>query len=155
MNLDAFIVEAKAKGAFVFLGLHGGIGESGELQQKLEEANIPFNGCDAKASSLCMDKHLTALTIESLNDPHILPMSQISFEIEENGENIWKRAIEKFGTSDLIVKPQCDGCSTGVVRLSSLEEFSIYLEALRQDKSQLVVGSSIIELPVEKTSPFS
>ena len=150
MDLAQFIQLAKLQKAFVFLGLHGGIGESGELQQQLEAARIPFNGCDALASGLCMDKYLTAEKIHALNDPAILGMPQISFNIDDDAETIWKEAIHKLKTEDLLVKPRTDGCSTGVLRLTSYAAFIDYLSALRKGATEFRQGTSIIQLPVTK-----
>src|SRR5216110_681475 len=43
----------------IFPVLHGAFGESGELQQILEERNIPFVGSGSDASRLGMDKIAT------------------------------------------------------------------------------------------------
>src|SRR5262245_26618320 len=43
----------------VFPVLHGAFGESGELQQILEERNIPFVGSGSQASRIGMDKVAT------------------------------------------------------------------------------------------------
>ena len=43
----------------IFPVLHGQFGESGELQEILEQRNLPFVGSGSKASRLGMDKVLT------------------------------------------------------------------------------------------------
>lgn len=138
-SLDEFIQMAKKEGAFVFIALHGGIGEDGTLQKRLEDAKVLFNGSRREASSLCMDKHKTSLHIHSLKDPNILPMPQISFDVahlfkkdEVEIIEFWQSASAKFGTQDLIIKPQCDGCSTGVVRLNSSQELKKYINCLEE-----------------------
>jgi len=154
MDLKTFIEEAKKANAFVFLGLHGGKGESGELQKLLEASRLLFNGCNAETSALCMDKYLTAKMIEALDDPNILPMQQFSFRMSDDPESIWKNAVARLNSSDLIVKPQCDGCSTGVLRVRSLAEFTHYMSALKSGLKQLHMGSSIIELPAKTDQPY-
>ena len=150
MDLQQFIAEAKSANAFVFLGLHGGIGESGELQRRLEKENISFNGCDAVASHLCMDKHSTAQKIAGLSDPQILSMPQLSFQIEEDAREVWERAKAELGSEDLLVKPRQDGCSTGVVRVSNFKVFESYVQALRDEKKVWRFDSAIIQLPTTK-----
>ncbi|HTM06724.1 MAG TPA: hypothetical protein VL201_05815, partial [Patescibacteria group bacterium] len=44
---------------FVFIGLHGGVGENGSVQGTLEMLGMPYNGSPVFASSLCMDKYKT------------------------------------------------------------------------------------------------
>ena len=160
LDLDGFLEKVKKESAFVFIALHGGMGEDGTLQKQLEEAGVLFNGSGSGASRICMDKRLTADCIRKLNDPDVLPMNQISFEAKnifqksasEIGK-IWDGAVKQFGTDDLLIKPQCDGCSTGVIRIRSAKEFSIYIECLKKGATQIPKGmlngqNSIIEMPV-------
>ena len=158
MDLPTFLTKVKRDGAFLFLGLHGGIGEDGTLQKQLEEAAISFNGSSAYTSRLCMDKHQTALCVKALRDPMILPMPQISFRTDET-QLLWKKAVALFHTDKLIIKPQCDGCSTGVARLHSAQELERYISALRQELRQLPAGTlegqnSPIEMPLPTGQPF-
>ncbi len=160
MDWDSFLSKARSENAFVFLALHGGMGEDGTLQKRLEEAGVPFNGSGSKASRICMDKRLTADSIRALNDPDVLPMEQISFEAQglfkkSEGEiqALWNSAVNRFGTEDLLIKPQCDGCSTGVIRIRSAKEFGAYIECLKKGMAQIPKGTfsgqvSIIEMPV-------
>ena len=60
MDLQEFIALAQKEKAFVFIALHGGMGEDGTLQKMLEEAGLLFNGSDEKTSRICMDKRQTA-----------------------------------------------------------------------------------------------
>jgi len=165
MNLEEFIREAKDIGAFVFIALHGGIGEDGTLQKRFEEAGIPFNGSESNTSSLCMDKHLTAVKVASLNNPEVLAIPQLSFYpalLFGNSEavsQLWQQATAAFGTQDILIKPQAEGCSTGVVRLHSEKELSIYLQSLSLGLRQLLPGmfehqSTVIPMPASSEGPF-
>lgn len=49
---------------FVFIALHGGYGENGQLQALLDLAGIPYSGSGALASGLGMDKHLSKILFE-------------------------------------------------------------------------------------------
>ena len=163
MSLNQFIKRAKTAKAFVFLALHGGIGEDGTLQQQLEENKIPFNGSSSSASALCMDKRRTAERIGQLNDPHVLPIPQISFDVDslsnfEAVQNLWQQAIAQWKTGDCIVKPQRDGCSTGVVRIRSVQELFCYIECIQKRVRQAPIGTffeqtSAIEMPIT-AQPF-
>jgi len=166
MSLQQFLKRAKNDNAFVFIALHGGIGEDGRLQSILEDAELPFNGSGSSASKICMDKHLTAQKIKSLDNPMILPIPQISFEITalfnnsiQEIEAFWNQAVRTLGSSDVIIKPQCDGCSTGVVHISSAEELSNYILCIKNNVSQAFPGlfksqQSIIQMPSSNTSQF-
>ena len=161
MSFNAFAKDAKAKQAFVFLALHGGIGEDGTVQNHLEQLEIPFNGSSAKTSRLCMDKRETSLKIESLQDPNVLCMPQLSLNTQSLNQELthqtWDQAVLLFGTEDLLVKPQCDGCSTGVARLASAQELFTYI-VLLQSKARCIALNTfqhqhgLIEMPVYAAS---
>ncbi len=56
---DVVNVLKKEKIRFVFLALHGGIGENGAIQGLLEVMGIPYTGSKILASALAMDKELS------------------------------------------------------------------------------------------------
>lgn len=162
-TFDAFLSQAKRDNAFIFLALHGGIGEDGTLQRRLEEEGLPFNGSGSHASSLCMDKRRTAECIASLQDPHILSMLQYAFTVETDAEekslHHWHEAVLLLGTEDLLVKPRCDGCSAGVVRIRSVHEFALYVRALclrwpRLPAGTLTEQDGVLEMPRDHSGGF-
>jgi len=59
----------------VFPALHGSFGESGELQQILEQRGLPFVGSGSKASQLGMDKAMAKRAWEAIQLP--TPASEI------------------------------------------------------------------------------
>ncbi|MGV3150752.1 D-alanine--D-alanine ligase [Sarcina ventriculi] len=52
---------------FAFLALHGKFGEDGSVQKILEVLNIPYSGCNALSSSICMDKDIAKKIMVSQN----------------------------------------------------------------------------------------
>ncbi len=164
MSFLSFLKRAKKEKAFVFLGLHGGTGEDGTLQRRLEKRGLSFNGSSAKASRLCMDKFETAKTIRSLKDDEILPMQQIAFTIDvgsiEKAEILWSQATKKFsGANQILIKPRRDGCSTGVVKLQNAVELKSYIELVLSGSARAKARlfsqhASPIEMPTEKTRAF-
>ncbi|MEE8524686.1 MAG: hypothetical protein V3T72_12200, partial [Thermoanaerobaculia bacterium] len=64
LTLDEFIDRA----SLVFIALHGGIGENGVLQARLESRGIAFTGSGSEASRRCMDKWQTGLALEGLEE---------------------------------------------------------------------------------------
>ncbi len=134
---------------FLFIALHGGMGENGELQAKLRKMNIPFNGSDAQVSEICSDKKKTNTFLSGLNIKGFRAPEQIDFSSNEIKKYLLKKKItipkslkknelEKsdfyLGIKDFfqskiklytanktwVLKPRFDGCSTGVLVLKDL-----------------------------------
>lgn len=155
MTLQQFCEEAKNDDAFVFIGLHGGEGEDGTLQAEFDRYGLAYNGAGPEASRLCMDKSATGDVIHKLNDPQLISAPKIRFRLENapDAEKLWKDAKDKFQTADILIKPQADGCSAGVVRLQSAAELATYLKALAAHEEVMLAGilscqPQAIELPV-------
>lgn len=156
MSLDKFCKDSKEEGAFVFIALHGGAGENGTLQFEFEKFGLAYNGSGVVASQLCMDKDKTGVAVRGVGDALMLSAPKLAFA--PNGKvkaaTIWKEAKQKFQTEDILIKPQADGCSAGVARLSSPEELDKFLQALQQKWPVLPANSlrqqpQAIELPVK------
>jgi len=137
MDIEEFLSRAKAKGAFIFLGLHGGEGEDGTMQSRLEQQGLRFNGPDALCSRLCMDKYETGVCITNAGIPGLIAAPKIFIDVNSHGgysieecSTIWKRAAEMFDTPDILVKPRYDGCSYGIVHLSSHYELKKYFDLM-------------------------
>jgi D-alanine--D-alanine ligase len=147
---------------FVFLALHGGIGENGVLQRRLSEHGVRFNGSSAEAARLCMDKYETGLVLQKANingvrvprklsesSEKLIKMSQVDLR------NEWFQIKQSIKADFLIVKPQDDGCSAGVVKLQDFEDFRRYIQALVNDEASIPAGgikgqASSIEMPTSR-----
>jgi D-alanine-D-alanine ligase len=66
MTLDEISREAD----FVFIALHGGFGENGQLQLALDNLKTPYNGSGPYVSELCMDKNKTSMFLDDLKIPN-------------------------------------------------------------------------------------
>lgn len=152
--LKEFIAQAP----FVFIGLHGGMGEDGTLQRMLEKGKIPYTGSDSKTSSLCMDKWRTDRFIEQIRLTGIatIPEQLLSLKILDGTPahlaGIWKRLCKGLKSSTLLVKPRADGCSSGVARLFNAADLERYLQALNHRAASIPAGTltrqdNIIEMP--------
>ncbi|PWU06882.1 MAG: hypothetical protein C5B43_01090, partial [Verrucomicrobia bacterium] len=135
--LADFLDFAKTENAFLFIGLHGDIGEDGTLQQMAEAHGIPYNGSNPYTSELCMDKFQTGLVIDAIRNPNIQSLPKKSFTTQElhqigNFEHFWKDLISDLKAETLIIKPRNDGCSAGIVKLSSALDLKTYLYFLKQ-----------------------
>ncbi|MGC2310058.1 MAG: D-alanine--D-alanine ligase [Candidatus Babeliaceae bacterium] len=127
---------------FVFIGLHGGIGENGALQGMLEIAGIPYNGSGVLTSALCMDKYQTNQFLKSQNFavPH-------SFLLPLDDEIKLTQAFlkEKQLTFPLIVKPHDDGCSVLVHKADTLEELHHACNALKKGNKKYALIEEYIK----------
>lgn len=124
---------------FVFLALHGGIGEDGTMQKILKDKKIKFNGSGSVASHLCMDKWETNETIKKANIDGVTVAEHVLFQIRDVPKNIdevlneahWEMLTDRLGTKTIIGKPRGDGCSAGVVRLFNAKDLSTYVSLIK------------------------
>lgn len=128
MSFEKFVENSK----YVFLGLHGGDGENGNIQKIFTEKNIKFNGSGEIASRLCMDKFEAGELIRciKMENVGIAPQKIITLkDIKINEvEILWKNLLKEFRAKTLIVKPKDDGCSTGVAHLYNKNDLKNYLK---------------------------
>lgn len=171
---EALDLEQVAREAdFVFLALHGGMGEDGTLQEQLQQLGTSFNGSGAAASRLCMDKFATATRARAAAIPGLspgnqrqLPMLDLRRDLQrvlgkETIEELCRAAAGEQGLTaalkspagaafaelvleltegwrtelgsphGLVIKPLCDGCSSGVlVSRGQGREVPVYLLAM-------------------------
>lgn len=138
MSLDEFLQEAKAQKAFVFLALHGGEGENGTIQEKIERYGIPYNGSGPAASALCMDKWQTGKVIAALHHSHITSLSKI---VTKDFTESWSAIIQELGSARVIVKPRADGCSAGIVLLQSAKDLARYKTLVHEKAPYIMAGT--------------
>lgn len=158
MRLDEFI----DRSPLVFIALHGGIGENGELQAMLEKRGVPFTGSGSRASRLCMDKYKSAEVLRSLEEHGILSARKrlLRRGAPEAGEDLWgglpwSELRDDLGSGSIIVKPNDDGCSSGVARLYRSEDLDAYIDYVERREKRippevLTHQHGIIEMPVER-----
>ncbi len=145
---------------FVFLALHGGPGEDGTIQAALEALGKPYNGCGPTASRLCSDKVRAVTTIAALELAGVRTPNQREVSASELLEWIqqgqWKERLARLqvqlGSRQVVMKPACDGCSTGVKLLSDAGELEGYVRAIVSMRTHLAEhelspGSRPLQLP--------
>lgn len=155
MSLDEFINSSK----YVFIGLHGGIGENGTLQQKLEKAQIPFNGSSSIGSKLCMNKYDTGQQLKDLESAGIYSAEKQIAKIADfqqfattDFRKYWKGLTTELRCQSIIVKPIDDGCSAGIARLFGPKDLQVYLQHAQENLPLIPEGAlkdqhGIIEMP--------
>lgn len=135
---------------FIFICLHGGSGENGILQKKLEIINIPFNGSNSKTSHICMHK---SLALEILDTHNINTTSRLL--IKKNNRDIDKEInyiqmlLDNY--QKIIIKPNDDGCSAFVFIARNVKDTLAKIEMIfEHDKTTCLIEGYIegIELTV-------
>lgn len=102
---------------FAFIALHGGEGENGTIQRRMEELNIPYSGSGPLASRLAMDKELSKAEFLT----HRVPTAPYEVAEEFEAEYRIRRMARRMGWP-LIVKPIDQGSSLGVHKVTCLNE---------------------------------
>jgi len=145
----------------IFIGLHGGMGEDGQLQAMLEKRGITFNGPGSTASRVSMDKQATAEAVAKLKLPKVSAIPGISYTLEDiaariatNAEELWRNLTQITGARTLVAKPVADGCSSGVVHLYDANDLARYMSLLTQRAGYIPANTfqgqgDRIELPLE------
>ncbi len=112
---------------FVFIGLHGGKGENGAVQGALEMLDLPYNGPGVLASALCMNKYKTNVFLRNngFDVPNALLLEKVTWNalaVDEKESAISTLLAQNNLTLPLIIKPNDDGCSVMVQKVSTLPE---------------------------------
>ncbi|HGJ5875574.1 MAG TPA: D-alanine--D-alanine ligase [Arsenophonus sp.] len=122
----------------VFIALHGRGGEDGTLQGVLEFLGLPYTGSGVLASSLSMDKLRTKQLWASVGLP-IAPYIALDKEqLVMMSDETFFATVSNLGLP-LIVKPNLEGSSVGMSKVTSLLELRMALEfAFRYGKDVLI-----------------
>lgn len=116
---------------FIFLGLHGGDGENGNMQRTLSKLKIKHNGSMEATSRICMDKFTTGEFIKKAHIKGISAAPQKIVKVEaistiSDISEFWQKLKSELETKSIIAKPRSDGCSTGVVHLYGVDDLKKY-----------------------------
>ena len=172
-TISEFAATAAAEKAIIFNAVHGGCGEDGTLQALFTEARASYTGSGPASSRLCFDKAATGGELKPLSYFGILSYNRllVSSRVLEVflGQTsivatIWDAFVATVGPAPfgLCIKPNSDGCSTGVARLKGSDDLLAYATAIFNHQSHLHPGdlpmasgiAHIIELPEEIPSNF-
>ncbi|MST34907.1 hypothetical protein GHK86_19540, partial [Acidimicrobiaceae bacterium USS-CC1] len=116
--------ELVAAHGFVFNALHGGAGEDGTLQRRLDALGVAYNGSGPEASALAMDKERTGRAVVAAGIAGVTSAPRRRVGLPADPAAAWADAVEACGTATLVVKPLADGCSAGVVPLAGEGEWA-------------------------------
>ncbi len=128
---------------FVFIALHGGAGENGEIQGALEILGLPYNGSSVLTSALCMDKWKTTsfLRTEGFDVPRNLLITRTEWLADYQA--VIKR-IHNIDAFPLIVKPHDDGCSVMVSKVSTIQELHEAIETIFAHEKDAVLVEEFV-----------
>jgi D-alanine-D-alanine ligase len=118
----------KEKIDIAFIALHGKYGEDGAIQGLLEIAGIPYTGTGVLGSAIGMNK---AVTKKILSESGIPVPKSISIQSGDNEKLI--RSIQSGLGYPVVLKPNCEGSSIGVVLIKDEEELRKALPSYQKD----------------------
>jgi D-alanine-D-alanine ligase len=110
-----------------FIALHGGAGEDGRIQRRLELLKVPYTGSDMSASRLAMSKSASKERFLQANVP---TKPYVLFHLDEPAEQIIQR-LAPLGLP-AVIKPDGQGSSLGVRQVKRAEEFAECLVECRR-----------------------
>lgn len=125
------LIEICQSADVVFMALHGGIGENGQIQALFDLYHIPYTGTGYKASAVAMDKLLSKKLVmaEGVTSPH--------FWVYEAGDDIV--AFTNKINFPVVVKPLDNGSSIGIQMVDEAGQLEdALLDASRYSKQVLV-----------------
>ncbi|KAM9865263.1 D-alanine--D-alanine ligase [Leucobacter aridicollis] len=127
--------------------LHGPYGEDGTIQGMLDLIDMPYVGSGVLGSSLCMDKHLVKVVLQSMGIP-VAPWRTVTRgELDRNPEIL--DTIDAGLTYPLFVKPARAGSSVGVSRVTEASEIPAALEVAFAEDRTVLIESGITGREVE------
>ncbi len=115
----------------VFIVLHGGAGENGEVQNALEDMNKRFTGSGSAASALAMDKPRTKAIAEQL---HIVTPKWVAFPVTIDVPMLTESILESSEPIGLpvILKPADGGSTVGLTLVRDVPQIPAALSLLKK-----------------------
>jgi D-alanine-D-alanine ligase len=134
----------------VFPSMHGTFGEDGSLMGLLDMANVPYVGCDMRASAIAMDKVL-AKQVAQANGINVSKFISFTKSDLKNLAPALSQ-VEKELSYPLFVKPAHLGSSIGISRVKNLSELGNAIEVAAHYDDKVIVEEAVNNL-VEVTLP--
>ena len=131
------VIEACRTADCVFLALHGGVGENGQLQALLEAYNIRHTGSGYIGSMLAMDKDISK---QMLRSGGILTPDWVRVDTSDC-EDVG-RLVEAVGLP-AVVKPCSGGSSVGVYMVNNEQELKDAIRSASKYEKYVLVEKKI------------
>lgn len=143
-DFSLLVQELRDFGAdLVFLGLHGGAGENGEIQAALAQSGFRHTGSDYKACAITMDKYLSKLIAveEGIPVPDYILMRG-DLLLDYNDPLDYQGVVDKLGLP-LIVKPNDGGSSVGITKVEDINSLKAAVQLALEYSSSALLESFI------------
>lgn len=127
------VVELCKEADKVFLGLHGSVGENGQLQALLDLYGIPYTGTGYEGSLLAMDKDLSKklIRIAGVHTP-----DWVCWNLKQ------KNVLEGI-QYPCVVKPRGCGSSIGVTIVENSSQLNTAIEAARRYEDFILIEKKV------------
>lgn len=126
----------------VFPVLHGKNGEDGTIQGLLQLAQIPFVGCNATASGVCMDKAIANAVSDAFGIEQAKWCAYTQYDYRKNTDLCLDEAIAKLALP-IFVKPANAGSSVGISKAHTREELAKGIEIAFKEDNKVVLEEFI------------
>ena len=93
------------------IAMHGGFGEGGGLQRRLEVLGVPYTGSGPRASALCLDKLVAKML---LRDRGVAMPRGIVVDSKRTAPTVLRRIAKASLGWPVVMKPRREGSSIGV-----------------------------------------
>lgn len=123
----------------VFPVMHGNAGEDGNLQGLLEMIEVPYVGCNTRASSVCMDKDMTK---RLLKERGIQVADGVVYKSHEKDEITYQDVKETLGLP-MFVKPVNQGSSVGVSKVVDESSFEAAVRIAFEYDSKIMIERGV------------
>jgi D-alanine-D-alanine ligase len=137
----------------VFIALHGRPGEDGAIQEKLDQAGLPYNGSNKESSSITIDKYRTNEILKAngfLVAEHMLVSKDDWQKDRTKIEAILKDKIKY----PFIAKPVDDGCSSAVKKIKNIDEFEAFCKLIFREGEELdAMASNTLHIKPKEEFP--
>lgn len=143
-KIEASFAALKPQEWVVVLGLHGGRGENGWIQARLEKLGIPFTGSGSSTSEICLDKEKAKKIVKAAGGK---VADDFVFDAREPAFTSGLRAFfNKY--QHIAVKPVTEGSSRGLYLIHSQKDFEealpkIMLSKLRYIAEEFIHGREL------------
>lgn len=138
-NVESALDYAASQSFVLFLSLHGGDGENGCLQKKLEARKIFFTGSGATASATAFDKELAKCKLMSSG---ITMAHAITMVSNSSADHLRAREFQKLH-GNIVCKPQCDGSSVGLAFVDDIDGLEKWLANVGAENRQYILEQRI------------
>jgi len=113
----------------VFIALHGRPGEDGEVQAKLDELGVPYNGSGVDSSSVTINKYETLQRLKqngfTVTDQALVHRNEFLAKAEATLDQ-----LEAQFDYPMVSKPVDDGCSSAVKVIKNRAQLRAFLQLI-------------------------